>query len=65
MTRKPEAIIGDLRSLADELEQALNAPPKQRRARSGPGARKKPAFEVTDLQRAKARGLLRARGLIE
>jgi hypothetical protein len=63
--RQPQAIIGDLRALADELEEALNAPPTTRASRARPGSRKKPELEVTDLQRAKARRLLRERGLIE
>ena len=65
MTRQPAAIILDLRALADELEEALNAPPKPRSRRASPGSRKKPELEVSELQRAKARRLLRERGLIE
>jgi hypothetical protein len=66
MTRQPAAIILDLRALADELEEALNAPPKPSRPRrASPGSRKKPELEVSELQRAKARRLLRERGLIE
>jgi hypothetical protein len=62
--RKPEAIIRDMRALADELEQSLNAAPPQRTARARPGSRKKPKFEVSDLQLAKAQRLLRERGII-
>ncbi|MEO7032499.1 MAG: hypothetical protein ABI548_01605 [Polyangiaceae bacterium] len=62
--RSPSAIVQDIRALADELEQALNAPPKPRRRARAPSQAKKPAIEVTDDQRAKARRLLRDRGLL-
>lgn len=66
MTRTPRNIISDLRALADELEEILFArrtKPRVRRAMLERPVKELP--QVTDLQRAHARRLLRERGLID
>lgn len=61
--REPAAIIGDIRALADELEEALGAPAAQHSRASRGVRRAKPKLVPNDLQRAQARRVLAERGL--